>query len=92
MAGYRVRREPALFRVAPGFVVVASVAGGSVEMAGSAAAIWAALPTPDQEPIEIATLVQQLVVAYGIDPEHAERDARTVIESLEAISCAVRFT
>ena len=60
-------------------------------MAGSAAAIWAALPEPEQEPIPMTELVAQLVATHGISAEVAQRDALAVLASLEAIDCAVRF-
>ena len=91
MRGFRVRRAPSLHRTAPGFVVVASVAGRSVEMAGSAAAIWTALPEPDADPLPFDELIEQLVAAHGISAEIAERDASAVLQSLEEIGCAVRF-
>jgi len=91
MAGFRVRRAPSLFRMTEGFVVVASVDGRSAEMAGSAAAIWAVLPSPDAEPVTIAELVTQLATRYDAALDDVERDALAVVESLEAIGCAVRF-
>lgn len=92
MADFQVGRAPSLSRSTAGFVVVASVSGRYVEMAGSAAAIWAMLPPPDQPMISFLGLVAALVAAHGVTAEVAARDAAAVLESLEAIGCAVRFT
>jgi hypothetical protein len=91
MESFRVRRTASLFRSTPGFVVVASASGNVVEIGGSGAAIWAALPEPGEPPVEFGDLLTQLVAMHGITREVAERDATAVLQSLESIGCATRF-
>ena len=91
MRGDCVARGPALWRVSPGFLAVASSDGSSVEMGGSAAAIWQMLPADGEEPIELDALVAQLAIDHAVPVATVAADANRVLDVLQAIGCVRRF-
>lgn len=64
--------------------------GTCLEMGGSAAAIWQALPGPDEPPAAFHALVGELAAAHGVEPEVAARDVDAAIRAWEAVGCVAR--
>ena len=85
-----VRRAPSLWRATDDYAVVAAVDGRSAELAGSAVAVWLALPSADEPSVPVDELVAQLAVAHGAPFDDVARDVATVISALEDIGCVVR--
>ena len=86
---HRFRRAPLLSRAFPGFVVVCSVDGRCTQLSGSAVHVWHALPESDEPPVEFGHLIERLTADHGIAATVAQRDASSVLRTLEAIGCAV---
>jgi hypothetical protein len=82
-----VRRSAALWRSTPGFLVVAAIDGSSVEMGGSAASIWQALPGEHDTPIEVEDVIRHLAERYDTAPATVAGDVVRVLESLDEIGC-----
>lgn len=83
-----VRRAVCLFRCTPGFLVVCTVDGRCVEMAGSAAAIWDALPEPTAPPVPVVEIVNRLAVEHVMPAPVVNADVAAVIGSLVEVGCA----
>jgi len=86
-----VRRGPALWRRASGYLTVAAVDGASVRMSGSAGDVWDLLPQPSNEPIAMTTLVATLTDRFDAHADAVEHDVVEVLDALEAIGCVVRI-
>jgi hypothetical protein len=85
-----VRRSPALWRRAPGYLSVAAVDGSSVQMGGSAGAVWDLLPHPGAEPRSLGSLVAALAARFDTTSAFVERDVIEVLDALESLGCVVR--
>lgn len=85
-----MRRAPALWRRAPGYLTVAAVDGASLRMGGSAGDVWDLLPGADAEPRAVSTVVAELAAAFGAPGDVVERDVAQVLAALESLGCVVR--
>jgi hypothetical protein len=75
------RRVPqTLWRAAPGYLVLATVAGDTVEVGGAGGDIWAQLADWISEEDLAATLARQ----YGADQRLLSPDVRSLLEKLHA--------
>ncbi len=90
MRDVHVRRGPAVWRTAPGYLTVAAIDGRSVEIGGPAATIWNSLPAGRDESIGIKALAAQLATEFRLTPGVAEMHVIDVLDALEAIGCVVR--
>jgi hypothetical protein len=86
----RLRRTHALWREAPGYLTVAARNGASVQIGGSAAAIWRLLPTTDDDTISIRELAARLSTDHQVPVATVEADVIDVLDALEALGCVIR--
>lgn len=84
----RVRRSPrVLWRAAGGYLVMCTADGACVEIGGSAASVWAALPDAPSEGISVQELVQHLVERSSAPPAEVEPVVREVLDVFERHGC-----
>lgn len=91
MRGVKVRRTPSVFRNTGTYVVVASVDGRCLELAGSAAMIWMAIPGPTEPPTSAAVLAENLSREHDVALDVVAADVALVIDALEKAGCATTF-
>lgn len=84
------RRADVLWRTAGGYLAVCTPSGRCVEVGGSAAAVWAALPTAPAAPVPLAELVHLLACGSNAHPAEVEPVVHAVLEVLESHGCVVR--
>ena len=84
------RRADVLWRVAGGYLVVCTPDGRCVEVGGSAAAVWAALPTAPAPPVPLADLVPRLAGESNARLAEVEPVVHAVLAALESHGCVAR--
>ncbi|HAP77524.1 MAG TPA: hypothetical protein DCR14_15770 [Acidimicrobiaceae bacterium] len=87
----RVLRSPdVLWRTAGGYLVVCAPSGACVEIGGSAASVWAALPVAPDGAVPVDALVQQLADESATAPSEVEPVVRAVLDVLQRHGCIAR--
>jgi hypothetical protein len=77
--GVTVAREAnVLWRVAPGYLVLATLDGEVYESAGPAPEIWRAI----DRPIDVGQLITSLAETYGLAPEQIRTDVNSFLAEL----------
>lgn len=84
-----VGRGAVLSRSVAGFVAVCSPAGDCVELAGSAVAVWEALPELSSPPVHVGVLVDRLAAAHAADVSVVAADVAAVLGVLIEAGCVV---